>query len=270
MSWVKIDCSLKVHLKALRAEKMAPGAMGFWLWCNLHSREQELDGFIPDESMAFCWSGRRARERFLVALTTVQLLKVEPGGLRIVNYERHNQLKGDLEETRQKDRNRKKPDTSKKIPDGIPTDSANRREEKRREERRIEEKRSGEGADAPSPKRGRAKELPEGWQPSEKLVDDIRRKLHVDPMPAVERMTDWARSKSVARVDWDATFRNWVREDVSRNKLPLWAPPRPAPKPPEAGTPATLEQIAEVNGLFRALVGGQNDVDFVDVMKAGT
>lgn len=56
----------------------------------------------------------------------------------------------------------------------------------------------------------RAHQLPDDWTPT-----DAHRTLaverHVDCDLEADKLRDWAASKGESRKDWDATFRNWLR-----------------------------------------------------------
>lgn len=54
------------------------------------------------------------------------------------------------------------------------------------------------------------KALPEDWQPNEKHIA-MAAQLGLDAAFEAEKMRDWAASQAVRRVDWDAAFRNWLR-----------------------------------------------------------
>jgi hypothetical protein len=52
--------------------------------------------------------------------------------------------------------------------------------------------------------------LPTDWQPSEKLCA-MAIGLRVDADVEAAKMRDWATSEGKRKVDWDAAFRNWLR-----------------------------------------------------------
>jgi hypothetical protein len=121
------------------------------------------------------------------------------------------------------------PDSADQSPPESPPDSppnrppigeANRRLEKRREEKKNKTPPSGELR-----ARARATQLPQDWQPSPTLhtwaTDTCP---YVNLTAETAKFADHWRSKGERRVDWDATWRNWIRraaETPPRNVRPL-------------------------------------------------
>jgi hypothetical protein len=60
----------------------------------------------------------------------------------------------------------------------------------------------------PAPKR--ASQLPDSWTPSDAHRQQAAER-GIDVNLEADKMRDWAISKGEARKDWDATFRNWLR-----------------------------------------------------------
>ena len=100
-------------------------------------------------------------------------------------------------------RERKK---AEKERDGTQTNAGERKrtlDKRRGEESREEEKSEGTRA-------GRARPLPEEWSPNEQH-ETLAGERGVDVAEEAVKMRDWAASKGESRKDWDATFRNWLR-----------------------------------------------------------
>lgn len=73
------------------------------------------------------------------------------------------------------------------------------------------------------PERKKAHRLPADWKPSEDLLADLRSKLGVDPLSVLEDFRDWAASsKNAVKLDWDATFRTWVRRAAKAGDAAPW------------------------------------------------
>ena len=65
------------------------------------------------------------------------------------------------------------------------------------------------GADKP-PRAKRATPLPEDWQPNEAhLALAVERGVNAGE--ELEKFRDWAAANGATKKDWDATFRNWLR-----------------------------------------------------------
>lgn len=74
-------------------------------------------------------------------------------------------------------------------------------------------------------KKARGTRLPVGWQPSAELLTDLRETFRVEPLGCLDAFKDWAASSPRAvKLDWDATFRSWVRREASEGKLEPWEP----------------------------------------------
>lgn len=70
--------------------------------------------------------------------------------------------------------------------------------------------------------------LPPDWNPSPACDAFLRAKYHpADIASAIEDMTDWAKSNTARKADWDATIRGWLKRDFLAGKVRP-APPRPA------------------------------------------
>ena len=83
---------------------------------------------------------------------------------------------------------------------------------------------NGPAALPPTPRK-RAHRLPPDWQPSAELLDKMRRAFSVEPLGCLDAFKDWAASSPGAvKLDWDATFRSWVRREAAEGRLEPWAP----------------------------------------------
>jgi len=114
------------------------------------------------------------------------------------------------------------------------------------------------------PKKPRATRLPPDWEPSAELVAKIRDALNVDPLRCLDAFRDWAASSPKAvKLDWDATFRSWVRREADEGKLePL--PPKqrdlgidPNDKSPPASE-ASKKLLAEAMAKLTARIDEDN------------
>ncbi len=83
----------------------------------------------------------------------------------------------------------------------------------------------GEAAQAPAPPKVKAKaaargsRIPEGFTPSEATLAALRAEGIADPVACLPSFKDYWTARSgagAAKLDWDATFRVWVRKDGAR------------------------------------------------------
>lgn len=107
----------------------------------------------------------------------------------------------------------------------------------------------------PTPER-RAARMPEGWLPSPEVIADLRAKLSVEPMDCWDDFADWAASSPTAKkLDWNATFRTWVRRAASRGEIERREPTQvslASARAPEA-PPASPEKIASLKRAVESL-----------------
>jgi len=83
-------------------------------------------------------------------------------------------------------------------------------------ETETETETEGEGRARTSAPRPKASRLPDGWLPSAELAEWTKRECpRIDCRVEAEKFRDYWRSKpgsSGVKLDWDATWRNWVRK----------------------------------------------------------
>lgn len=76
----------------------------------------------------------------------------------------------------------------------------------------------------PPRRKRRATRMPEGWEPTE-AHRRVAAEERVDVDREAQRFRDWAEAGGHSKVDWDAAFRNWLRNDTYRRRD---GPPGPA------------------------------------------
>lgn len=77
--------------------------------------------------------------------------------------------------------------------------------------------------------RKRARQLPEDWKPNDAHLD-LARQMRVSPGLELDKFRDHAIANGRVQKDWDAAFRNWLRNAKPSNVRPL-APADTTPKP---------------------------------------
>lgn len=102
-------------------------------------------------------------------------------------------------------------------------------------------------------KASRGTRVPEDFSPSESTLA-LFRADGWDPLPSVPEFIDHWRAVAGAKgvkLDWDATFRNRMRDLIAWGRAARWRPPA-APKPPEA--PETLMPREDVAAGLQAML----------------
>lgn len=93
--------------------------------------------------------------------------------------------------------------------------------------------------------------IPSDWSPSEATIRWARGERVADPMEILPSFSDHfasAPGEKGLKIDWDATYRNWIRRELRDGKLalaPTPEPPEPTYGPPSPPTPEQLAMMAE-------------------------
>jgi hypothetical protein len=89
--------------------------MSLYMFCVLYTREELLDGFVPEEVALSAW-GRPETERGpqVEALMSVDLLERVEGGFRVVKYAEHNDTAQDVATNRDDARDRMRKSRAKR------------------------------------------------------------------------------------------------------------------------------------------------------------
>ncbi len=246
MSWLRIDDRAHSHIKFLRA---GHEATGFWMMCGSYAADHELNGEVPREFAERLAGSPQALRRLSSKLIAVGLWEVSETGWRMHDYLAWNPSREELE--------RKRVDASAKgrkgagarwgsrdatgiaagnatgiaasnaacMPPSRPDPTSPREREKDLPSGDVK---TPTAKSASSAKRG--ERLPENWQASPELLAKLRSKFKVDAAAAVDRFKNhWlaASGRNATKLDWNRAFENWVDEDTSRGKLPVWIAPRP-------------------------------------------
>lgn len=90
----------------------------------------------------------------------------------------------------------------------------------------------GAGGHDVRPANKRGSRLAPDWQPQPATVEKFRREFGVDATAIVEEFVDYwlaAPGAKGVKLDWEATFRNWVRRAHERGQVPRYVAPKPRP-----------------------------------------
>lgn len=241
MAWVRIDDQARSHRKVLSA-----GAAGAWLWiCGLMycNSQKARDGFIPEEAVAVLYpipGWRREAAR----LVTIGLWERVTGGYLVHDYHDYQPSAEDAERIREQraiagriggtnsgKQRRSKPEANdeakpkhvgaeatKPVPDPVPIPIPN-----------TSGVLSGVAVEsAPSGVRTTKKSsaphsLRADFVVSQAIEAMARKEGLPNPHDVLPDFRDWALGENVRKVDWEATFRRWMRDDRTRRRYPKWA-----------------------------------------------
>ncbi len=115
----------------------------------------------------------------------------------------------------------------------------------------------------------RAQRLPEGWSPPEDVVDALRAEFGGDPLTCLPRFRDyWAGvpGQRGTKLDWPATFRNWVRTEASRGTFG-GARPGSSPARTAHGVPI-VQQMPSVPFRGATLEESRRNAQWIEEWKA--
>jgi hypothetical protein len=228
MIYAGIDVNVITHEKALAA---GIEAFGLWAWGMCYAQLHETDGRLPRIVVLSALAGRRnvmlAQRLVAAGLWTEN----EDGSWQVYNYRKKNQSSEEIrrkkeaaaerarawrERVRTRDVTRDERVRADPSPEPSPSSPPPPPPENKTDQAIKLPLDVPDEPKANSRKRGTR--IPEGWRPSEE-TEDWSRKQGVDPVRLVDEFHDYWRAVPGAKgvkLDWDATFRNRVRDVAQR------------------------------------------------------
>lgn len=215
MSWFKVDDNLAFHRKTVKAGN---AAMGLWVRAGSWSAQQLTDGFVPDEIAALLGTPQQAAR-----LVAAELWEKQSGGFSYHEWDERQPKKDQILAERAAGAERKRLSRGRKKgtipPEPLVGDGSHENVQRRSSvaPQRPDPTRP-DHIDTPngvSGARKRGTRLPDGWIPQEKTREQI-----ITECPGVDlrrehlKFVDFWQAKSgkdATKVDWDATWRNWMR-----------------------------------------------------------
>lgn len=191
-----------------QSEAAIVGAL-YWLWAAADQHTE--DGLMPGLTLRQI-DRKTGVQGFGAALCQIGWLEDNPDGVRIVNFEDHNgtsakrrctdaQRKANARNVSASDADKQRTESGQKTP------NLGAREEKRREEDKAEE--------APSAKSPAGSALPKNWiLPAQWAAWAQGERPDLDPNRVADEFRDYwiaKPGKEGRKADWEATWRNWVR-----------------------------------------------------------
>ena len=191
-----------------QSEAAIVGAL-YWLWAAADQHTE--DGLMPGLTLRQI-DRKTGVQGFGAALCQIGWLEDNPDGVRIVNFEDHNgtsakrrctdaQRKANVRNVSASDADKQRTESGQKTP------NLGARVEKRREEDKAEE--------APSAKSPAGSALPKNWiLPAQWAAWAQGERPDLDPNRVADEFRDYwiaKPGKEGRKADWEATWRNWVR-----------------------------------------------------------
>jgi hypothetical protein len=237
--WFKVDDGLGTSKSVLRIpRRYRLQAVGLWTLAGAWCAKELTDGFVPEyvlEDLA----GTKALAAHLVA---AGLWEIAEDGWRFVGWGKYQPTRADVIAEREKEAERKrtwresrkaaaakqtvqvKAGASDECPAGttmsVPSMShpaSDIPDPARPGPTRPVPKGTREGS-ARKPSAARGHRLPEGWEPAEEVVRQMREECpHVDLRIEHAKFTDHWNSQpgsKALKLDWTGTWRNWIRRSA--------------------------------------------------------
>jgi len=213
-----------------------------WCWCSRNL----TDGFIKATSWDMRGTAKARRE-----LIAAGLVETVDGGVRMHDYTEHQRTAEEVQDLRSKRADAGRKGGLAKQANRVASATAVAKQTGSKHVADTDtDKEELEGSSSRGPRK-RGTRLPEGWIPSE----DVRRQMgaefpHVDLRAEHEKFCDYWHARAgreAVKVDWDATWRNWIRNSSDRQPrqqkhlqaVPSYeTPPAPAPEELPWGGPA--------------------------------
>lgn len=236
MPWFKVDDSFHSHPKVLAT---SPAALGLWVVAGAWSSANLTEGFVPDHALPRLIPDSEPLARELVS---VGLWRRERGGYRFHDWIAYNPTRS--EATAARDRmasggaigNHRRWHTARGVVD---PKCAYCQQKQDRGSDRVPDREPDSGPNPPTrpdpslsgtttgstsrsvggaggTPRDRGSRLPEGWQPDAELIEWARQKAPSCGPEDHAAFVDYWRSVPGAKgrkVDWRATWRNWMRTE---------------------------------------------------------
>jgi len=231
MPWFRVDDRLHSHPKAKAA---GLEAMGLWVMLGSYcAAYPNLRGRVDTATVLGHFGAfsrpRSAMKRITTALVSVGLLHEVPGGFCLHDWEDWQPSPESIDaERRQKQEAGRRGGIAKALAaatatakqtssDPIRSDPLASSKQDQTPVGVWHSQGSGEG-----PKSRRGTRLPDGWRPSDEVLAWAKREGIRNVLAPLESFADYWRSapgSKGVKVDWDATYRTWVRREVETGRL---------------------------------------------------
>lgn len=222
MIYAGIDVDVITHEKALNSGLTA---FGLWCWGMCYAQKHTTDGRLPKVAvMSALDEERRVLRRAAVRLVTSGLwLESSDGSYQVHNYGKKNQTVEEIERRKTAARERKERwrerqemgsgTRSNSVPERVRNDPSPSPDNTTSTITKITEHTAPAEPSPISTRRG--SRLPEGWRPSDETQAWARAQGIADPLGQLDEFADFWRAQPGSRgvkLDWDATYRNRLRQ----------------------------------------------------------
>lgn len=204
MTWFKIDDGFWSHPKtmALSAE-----AVALWVRAGAYSCQHLTDGHIPSR-VTVLLDPSDDRTEHAHELIDAGLWQSTRDGYQFHDWDEYQESSDTVKKRREQWRERQR--KARESREESPVSHANVTRDSRRESLSPVPSRPDTHSSTKSEGRKRAHALPNDWQPTD-AHRTLASERGIDCDLEAEKMRDWAAGKGETGKDWDARFRNWLR-----------------------------------------------------------
>jgi hypothetical protein len=229
MAWIRSHDELPTHPKTRKVARRLgvniPTVIGhlhvLWYWCLTHRPDGRLENMDADDiADAAGWDGDG--EPFVASLKAAGWLDDDGGTLVVHDWwdgaGKTIKSRRFATERQRRARDTKPNDDESRVSHAdVTRDSRVSHGAERERESEREKDLTPLAPPAPPAGDGRARKratkLPDGWEPRPETVTDLAGKFpRIDQRQEVDKFRDHARSKGRTLVDWEAGYRNWIRQ----------------------------------------------------------
>lgn len=200
----------------------------------LYSRKYETDGIIKNRianRMGLRWDTDVLTELATNDENSPSLIKLENGDYLINGYADVQETKAEIAARRAKNaQNGAKGGRPKKTQSVIGSVTESGTQTKAETETETEVKREGANK-PPTPAKKRGARITADWLPQQETIQKLTQEFpHIDQKLEHRKFIDHWLAESGAKaskLDWEATYRNWIRRSAEYNPAPLTNAPSP-------------------------------------------
>lgn len=221
--WFKVDDKFHDHRKSRRAKK---AAIGVWVLAGSWCADNLTDGFVP-EHVLNRWGSRRDATQLCEANLWTSAEKDGEKGWQFVNWTEFQPSKDEVESERKATKERVKKWRAARRSNAV-TDTVTNAVTNGDVTPVVTVPRPDPTRPDPSIARKRATQIPDDWQPSDEHAK-LAAERGVDLGEEADKFRDWCRANGATKKDWEATFRNWLRNAKPNGNV------RPFQRPDEQG-----------------------------------
>lgn len=247
ITWFKVDDGFWSHPKVV---ELSREAIALWVLAGAYAAQHLTDGVIAVGQLRMLGAGRESADELVIANLWEQ---VDAKSWRFKGWDEYQPSRAEVEADRQAARDRMKKvraakrarsaERSGEPPANVRENFERSSEEVRSTPTRPDPTRPSPSNDGESVAAKRGSRLTAGWMPAQSTIDKIKADYPALDLKAEhEAFTDYwiaQPGQKGVKLDWDATWRNWMRNTAKRAR-----PSKPTPTERAMQTAQAGRQVA--------------------------